>query len=395
MGKPHYFSGTVSLELVAADLPKAIWKVNQEGVELFDYRQMDYLTGQFRIRRTDYASVRIIAEKNGYKVRTLGKSGLYWRASALCRRPVLLLGFLTVLLLVLWLPSRVLFVQVEGNLHIPSRQILAAAEDCGIRFGASRQLVRSEKVKNALMASVPRLQWAGVNTRGCVAVISVREREEDPEISGTSSIGSIVAEQDGFVLSATATKGSLKVQPGQTVKAGQVLISGYTDCGISIRAERAEGEIYAQTRRNLCAVMPSDAAKKVFTGEEKKKVSLLLGKKRINLWKNSGIPVISCGRMYEEYYITLPGGFRLPAAVCLERFLPYKEVPASASDGEQEADLSAYAASYLIRQMSAGQILQEKTEFTHADGIIILESSYECWEMIGRVRLEQIGETNG
>ena len=388
-------SASVSLELIAADLPKAIWQLNREGIELFDYRQIDYLTGRFQVSRADYPKVLLTAEKNGYKVRFLEKKGLYWRATALCRRPVLLLGFLIVVILVFWLPSRVLFVQVEGNFHIPAKQILAAAENCGIRFGASRQLVRSEKVKNALMACVPRLQWAGVNTHGCVAVISVRERAEETECAENISIGSIVAERDGFILSAAATKGSLKVQPGQIVQSGQVLISGYTDCGISIRAERAEGEIYAQTRRSLRAVMPIDTVRKVFTGEEKKKISLLIGKKRINLWKNSGIPVASCGRMYEEYYITLPGGFRLPAAICLERFLPYKEVSVCASAAEQEADLSAYAASYLIRQMSAGQILREQTEIIPEDGCIILEASYECREMIGRVRLEQIGETNG
>jgi sporulation protein YqfD len=385
----------VSLEFTAADLPQAIQQLNQEGVELFDFQQMDYLTGQFRIKRKDYPQLVAASEQYGCKVRPLEKYGLYWSLAAVLRRPILLLGFLAVLFLILWLPSRVLFVQVEGNIRIPTKQILAAAEDCGICFGASRQHVRSEKVKNALMTSVPQLQWAGVNTSGCVASISVRERTEETESAVLGGIGSIVAARDGYVLSASATKGSLKVHSGQTVQEGQVLISGYTDCGISIRAEQAEGEIYAQTQRNISAVMPAIARHKVYTGEEKKKISLLIGKKRINLWKNSGIPLTGCGRMYEEYYITLPGGFRLPVAVCLERFSLYEEVPSSGSDPHQEADLAAYAAFYLTRQMSAGQILREKTEITQADGVIFLEAAYECREMIGRVRLEQIGEANG
>ena len=89
-------------------------------------------------------------------------------------RPVLLAGLGILFLLAMYLPSRVLFIRVEGNMQIPDRQILAAAEECGIRFGASRREVRSEKVKNALLSSVPQLQWAGVNTAGCVATISVR-----------------------------------------------------------------------------------------------------------------------------------------------------------------------------------------------------------------------------
>lgn len=39
-------------------------------------------------------------------------------------------------------------------------------------------------MKNALLSAIPELQWAGVNTYGCRAVISVRERtlpERKPE----------------------------------------------------------------------------------------------------------------------------------------------------------------------------------------------------------------------
>ena len=37
-------------------------------------------------------------------------------------------------------------------------------------------MIRSEKVKNSLLQRIPQLQWAGINTDGCVAVISVREK---------------------------------------------------------------------------------------------------------------------------------------------------------------------------------------------------------------------------
>ena len=176
---------------------------------------------------------------------------------------------------------------------------------------------------------------------------------------------------------------------------GQVLVSGYTDCGISIRAEQAEGEIYAQTNRDLKAVMPAQELQKIPDGREKKKISLRIGKKRINLWKDSGISVPGCGRMYTEYYITLPGGFQLPAAVCVEQFLAYEEVPVSATAPQYETALIEYGQLYLCQQMSAGRILEERTEITEEDGKLLLEAFYVCREMIGRIRVEQIGETNG
>ena len=96
----------------------------------------------------------------------------------------------------------------------------------------------------------------GVNTSGCVATVSVRERT-DPEVTEQdSAVSNIVASRDGFIVSATVTRGNFLCRVGQSVKAGQVLISGYTDCGICIQATRAEGEIYAQTSRDFAAVTP-------------------------------------------------------------------------------------------------------------------------------------------
>jgi sporulation protein YqfD len=152
-------------------------------------------------------------------------------------------------LLTIFLPTRVLFIHVEGNSTVEERRILEAAQECGIRFGASRRQVRSEKMKNRLLEKVPELKWAGVNTSGCTAVISVREQPVQEQRTGYTGISSIVAACDGRITSCTVTKGNGLCAPGQVVQKGQLLISGYLDCGICIRVTGAEGEIFAETRQ--------------------------------------------------------------------------------------------------------------------------------------------------
>lgn len=310
-------------------------------------------------------------------------------------RPVLLAGLGILILLAMYLPSRVLFVRVEGNSQIPDRQILAAAEECGIRFGASRREVRSEKVKNALLSSVPQLQWAGVNTAGCVATISVRERAQDEPLQSENIVSNIVAARDGFVLSCTVTNGNGIVKVGQTVQKGQVLVSGYTDCGICIRATRAEGEIYAQTIHQLTAITPSFCTQRQKLVGKKHSYSILLGKKRINLWNSSGISDTSCGRMYEEYNLSLPGGFSLPLAICVQTDLYYDTETVHVPDSQAEEALNNFTQSYLLDQMIAGKIQNHSQAVTEQDGRFRLDGVYVCEEMIGREQLEQNGETNG
>ena len=125
------------------------------------------------------------------------------------------------------------------------------------------------------------------------------------------------------------------------------------------------------------------------------KLSLILGKKRINLWKDSRISDISCGRMYEEYFVSLPGNFQLPIAICVDRYACYEMQKSKIPETDVQIQLRAFSDAYLHRQMVAGQILQKQYRFSFADGLYKLESNYLCTEMIGREQREQIGVMNG
>lgn len=385
-------AGLVRVELTSADLPGAFGALSDREIPLFDTEQRGDLSCTFFIYRRDFRQLKALCEKRGDRARILSRAGVYWTMKSLLKRPVLLTGMLLLLLTVLYLPSRVFFVQVEGNTSVPTRLILAAAEESGICFGASRREVRSERVKNALLEAVPELQWAGVNTYGCVAVISVRERSVSREPRQEAGFGNIVAVRDGVITSCTATKGNLICGVGQAVTVGEVLISGYTDCGICIQAVQAEGEVYAQTRRDLTAVMPSNLTRRVSQTGEKQKISLLIGKNRINLWKDSGIYDTSCGRMYSEYYITLPGGFQLPVALIVETYAVWECSEEELPRTDAEEILADYAQSYLQQQMVAGTIRSASNTVVLTGGCYGLRGEYVCVEMIGKMQREQIGE---
>ena len=387
--------GMLELTLTSPGIETALEAINARGIPLLAVTRSDTLTVRFRIRRWDYRALAALCEKRGEKLEIRRRMGVYWAAKRLFARPVLLMGAALFLAAALYLPSRIFFVRVEGCQTVPARQILEAAEESGIRFGASRREVRSEKVKNALLGALPQLQWAGVNTSGCVATISVRERTMLEPTEPTPAVSSIVASRDGFILSATVTRGNGLCQPGQAVREGQVLISGYTDCGIRIQATAAEGEIFAQTSRNLTAVTPSTCA---ILGEETgagKNICLILGKKRINLWKDSGILEGSCGRMDKEYTLTLPGGFSLPVKLRVQTYTRRETACAEVPPETARGALSGFAGDYLASRMVAGQILAGQESVRLQNGVYRLEGNYVCAEMIGRVRTEQIGDIHG
>lgn len=385
----------VTGELTSADLPQSLHVLNQQGIKLLKVEWTGPLTVRFTCSRASWKSVEKICGKRGDALACIYETGGYTVLKKLLSRPVLTGSMLVLLILTLYLPTRSFFFRVEGNETIPSRKILAAAEKCGIRFGVSRKMIRSERMKNALLEAMPELKWAGINTTGCTAVISVREGQPQKKKNTTTGIGSIVALRDGYITSCTVTRGNGLCTPGMVVKEGQVLISGYTDCGICIQATQAEGEVYAETNRMFRAVTPANRVQCRDKDEARIRISILLGKKRINLWKDSGISGATCGRMYQEYYITLPGGFRLPIGFGIETVTDRLFLEEEVSPFEAETALHPFSRQELEKQMTAGRILQEEYQFCQEQGLYVLENRVLCSEMIGRVITEEIGELHG
>jgi len=389
-------AGILRAELVSADPEGALGAFTDAGITLDEITPRGALTLEFLLRRGDYPAAEALCRKRGDSLRVLGRQGLFFAVGALWRRKLLLAGLLFLIGLTALLPTRVLFFRVEGNQTVPTAKVLWEAEQRGLSFGASRRGVRSERIKNALLDAIPELEWAGVNTRGCTAVISVRERAASaPVPEAKHQVGNIVAAMDGYILSVTVTQGTGQVQPGQAVKKGEILISGYTDCGIYIQATQAEGEIQARTRRQLEAVTPETYLQKGKATGTKRVLSLLLGKKRIFFWKDSGILEGSCDRIQEDYPLTLPGQFRLPVCLRVDTYVCRESQPKTLTAREASALLKAFSARYLPGQMIAGTVGQARQTVLSKGGCYRLRGSYLCQEIIGREKREGNGESNG
>ena len=393
MGIWKSLAGVYTVEITSASPVDALTAINRNGITLFDIVYIDALHVRGCVYRFDYKMFSQCLSKRGEEWTVIRNNGLYWTVGNLKRRPVLICGCLIFLIMVLYLPTRVLFVKVEGNALIPDKLIIENAEICGIRFWASRREVRSEKMKNALLSAVPQLQWAGVNTVGCVAVISVQERCEFLEKTKKHNVSSLIASQDAVIEEITVLHGNALCKPGQAVKRGQVLVSGYTDCGLFVKAEAAEAEIYGKTLRRLDAVSPVNYSVRSVETKMMKQYSLRIGKNIINFFKDSGISGAKCAKMYEEKILTLPGGFQLPFALITES-ISWHDYAVSAVD-DDSSWVTQTAQNYLLSQMVAGQILDSDISIQTQSGVHHLIGHYSCREEIGQIRSEEKINING
>ena len=384
------FSGCIRYHITCADSMLLLNMLNKSNLLLENVTIVNDLELLITVYQKDISEFITICDKLEASVKVVQKNGLLWYISAFVKRPVLV-GMLCVLFaLFCYLPSRVLFVSVTGNSNITTKEILEAAENCGIAFGANRREVRSEKMKNALLQNIPQLQWAGINTSGCTAIISVREKttqQISPEEN--NCVSSIVASSDGVIQSCIVYQGNPLCSVGQAVKAGQTLVSGYTDCGIVTKTTQARAEINALTFREIEVYSPHTTQKRREKEKIKTSYSLRIGKKLIKFYKDSGNYSDKCAKIYEEKCVCLPGGFPLPIAVIKETVIWYDTVADESAVSDSVDWLADSAKSCLKDKMIAGEIISDETKINTLDGAYYLYGRYACIEMIGQVKYEQ------
>ena len=378
------------LKISAADTLGFLSRLTAEGITVENVRLEGSLKMFISVKRKDVQTVKRIGERMGVQVNILGIRGVYTIVNIFRTRYIMTFGILLLIFLTIYIPTRILFVSIEGNEYIEDGYLLEQAEKIGICFGASRGEVRSERMKNALLQAVPELKWAGINTYGCCAEIYVIERKisnistnDSPQFQGVYAI------RDSIVSSITVTSGTPLCKPGQGVKEGQLLISGYTDCGLVMRADSAEGVVRGVTKHKINAVFPLSELKKELTGQNNRSWSIRIGKKQIKLHIDSGNYDRECGKIYETYPLTLPGGFYLPLSMVKESVLDY-ETDLQTADDVTEL-IVKLADRYIVDQMIDGDIIHSETSVTVQQDAILFTGVYTCEESIGKLKNEEIG----
>lgn len=383
--------GDVRFRLTSADVSHTLQELVKYNLTVHDVVMESELSALASLSVKEYKKALKIIKRNGGHAEKINQHGFILLLYRLRNRAVLLAGCLGLIILTIWLPSRILFLEVTGNKSIPDIFIKTHAQVQGLSFGCKRSEIRSEIIKNRLIAEIPELEWVGITTSGCVANISVRESQtENLKESAETYAGNVVAVCDGVVSTVTVTKGIPACKPGQAVQKGQILISGYEDCGLLIKHTGAEGEVYANTYRVLEGVLLSPAAERRNLKVVSNRFTIRIGKKLINFSKDSGISIPSCVKMYLERYATLPGGFQLPVSFIIETSYDYEMDDPIQS--EQVYDwVNIAAETYLQNIMLAGTVLDGDLQLVdNINDICSFMGRYSCVEQIGINRIEEI-----
>ena len=326
-----FFRGTVVLTMVGPFPERLINLCAQERIDFWAVSWADEHTICFTIHRRHLPALRTLAQRVNCEVTVRGSSGLPDFLLRFRRRYAFLCGLTLALCAVAVLSRFVLTIEVTGNQRLPTAVILTQLRQLGVMPGVYGPSIDRRQVAEQVTLALEDLAWMGINLHGTRLEVIVRETVQAPARIDESGYFHVVAEADGMVTRVEAELGDALVKAGDTVLAGEVLISGtvtlkapaYSGLADQYYQTHARGRVWARTWRTITAAIPLQAQVKEYTGRKKTSWSVQVLGRRISLFGGEQ------GWTHVEKNIrasraVLPGGNALPITVICQTLREYQ-----------------------------------------------------------------------
>ncbi|MDO4485678.1 MAG: sporulation protein YqfD [Bacillota bacterium] len=182
-------------------------------------------------------------------------------------------------------------IRIEGYRSIDEASIREVLAEAGLYEGV-RKPGDYNDVKNAIYENFEKITWVSIYENGRMVKVNIAEagNTEEAEVEETSPVD-IVAERSGIIERVIPLKGNAKVQKGDYVNKGDVLISGrykYQSTDYSkgddflVMYSHAEGQVLAKVPKRLTYYIEKNKREKTPEGKWIPGVSIRAGDLKID-----------------------------------------------------------------------------------------------------------------
>ncbi|ACV63823.1 sporulation protein YqfD [Desulfofarcimen acetoxidans DSM 771] len=219
-----FLIGHVSLVVRGESLEKFINMAVSRGIYLWDITRLEGDRVRVKVRLSAINPLRHIARQTGSRFYFQERAGMPFLAARLKRRKMLLAGAIIFVVSLYSLTSFIWFIEVTGTSKISNEAVLRAAKNAGLKRGVLKWNLDTAEFERDIREQLPEISWTGIEIKGTKAIIEIVEKKL-PETSENQP-AHIVASKEGLVKEVLVLVGNPLVKEGDTVFAGQILISG-------------------------------------------------------------------------------------------------------------------------------------------------------------------------
>lgn len=321
----HLLTGYIKVKISGTESLK---EINALYSQEFKFWGLDIGEDCYYISCSVFAADKLVEKLKamGANFAVVKRGGLPFAVFPYRGRPGMVVGMLIAMAIV-YGSTRILWdVRVDCNGDYDRAEVTHALKGLGVYSGALLKEVNIYEAELKFLMENPRYSDIAVNIQGTVAAVKLRVRTEAPRQEDKApGAYDVVAKEAGIIRSVSAVKGAPVVKRGDTVAAGDVLISGVMQGAYGeYYLHHASGSVKATVYREFSVIIPLESTQKVYTGETEKKVSYTVLGKRVDMFLDelsnfeyadadthtkkltlfgAALPIVKEALVYRKYYI--------------------------------------------------------------------------------------------
>ena len=299
--------------------------------------------------------------------------GLYGALLSARHRYGIMLALLVVSALFFFLNSLVWDVRIEGCESGLEDEIIAELESAGLSVGSRWRRIDKGEIEARVLASSDRVSWLNINRRGIVAYVRVidkviRQPEEAPK-----GYANVVASVDCIIENITVKSGVAMVEVGESVRAGQILISGVIPAELGGGYCYAEGYVTGRYTDTVSVSVAEEQREREYTDTSLGAFSVKIFGFSINILKIYGNSQESCDIIEKTKNVML-GGVRLPIRLEYSELHRYTETTRWLTPAELTAQAADGLHLKLLDRLSSAELVSLSTDGEFTDGGYIMRA---------------------
>lgn len=250
-----------------------IWNIT-EGEE--------YITLNIALR--DFYRMQNCVRRAKVKIGILHRYGLRFLLIKSRKYLLFFIGIIVCLCTLYYQKTHVWTLSVEGNSKITKEQIIDALVESGFYAGMQRTDFHSFETEKYLREQFDIFSWVSASLNGTELQISVIENAVEENTNENYAYpSSLYATKDGIIERIMVTRGYSEKKTGETVAAGDLLISGEIPCTnqdgtISYKLVAAEGDYICKITQPYYDDMTLAQDEEIFSSYENESLYLCLNK---------------------------------------------------------------------------------------------------------------------
>lgn len=315
----NYFCGYAIIIVKGIRIERFINLAVVNGIYLWDIEKIDYTTIKAKINIRDFFRLRSIVRKTDSNIQIIEKCGMPFKIKMVKRRKWFFFGLGALLVFIYILSSYIWMIEIDGLEKLDEQAVIDNLSLEGLKVGVKKSKIDKREIENRMLIRMPDLTWMGLQIKGTKAFIKVVEKKPEPQLIDRDEPCDIIASKNGVIDKILVLNGDGMVKDGDTVKKGQLLVSGtIIRDNLPERYVHSMAEIHARTWYEDVEEIPFQQIEYKKTGRTFTTYSMEIIKKKLE--GNKKVPFEDYNKSNKDIYLFNFGSYVFPIKLTITKY---------------------------------------------------------------------------